>query len=231
MATPKMNTTNKALKSTLAKLKKFDYQALLEYEIAFQNNSERGKVWNQSEILAEYGNRNGDARGASKVCHLYAHDGSKFQYIVVKRHNAHGWMPDVRGEHEECTGNQMIDEINCWQKLALTEDGDCLCPILKYFTSKSDQVSATSRTMIRNVVIIAQKAVYVSDAKDCCCEAERLNRIAGYKGEAADTRYNKLKKLSEKQGWRDAIHNGGNSGVIFDYDKQCYKAVFIDYAL
>lgn len=58
-----------------------------------------------------------------------------------------------------------------------------------------------------------------------------MNNREGYTGENAADRYNKLKALSQKQGWRDAMFNGGNSGVIFDYSTGCYKAVFIDYAL
>jgi hypothetical protein len=73
--------------------------------------------------------------------------------------------------------------------------------------------------------------VYVSDAYYSCRKAAELNRENGYRGESAEIRFAKLKALSESQNWRDAIHNPGNSGVIFDYSRNCYKAVFIDYAL
>jgi hypothetical protein len=58
-----------------------------------------------------------------------------------------------------------------------------------------------------------------------------MNREHGYHGESATARYAKLEEFSESQNWRDAMYNPGNSGVIFDYSKNCYKAVFIDYAL
>lgn len=230
--TTRKNPTVKALQSHMAKEKKFSARTLLEWLMACNTNSERGHVFDQNELNNLYARDSRDCkRGATKTCHLYSHEGREFKYIVVKRHQTHGYVPNVKGEHDKCTGNQLIDEINCWLEFAETETADLLCPILKYFTSKSDKVTATSETMQRNVLIIAQKAVYVSDARGACCKAEMLNRENGYNGEAADTRYRKLAKLSESRGWRDAMWNGGNSGVIFDYAKGCYKAVFIDYAL
>lgn len=237
MATPKMNQFNKSLKSHLAKEKKHSAVASLEYEMAFQNNNQRGKVWNQSEIMAEYSRDDWHCeQGASKTVHTVNHLGDDFEYIVIKRHQTGGYLPNIhaerrRGNVGKLTGNQLVDEINAWEEFAETEFADLLCPILKYFTSKSDKVTATSETMQRNVVIIAQKAVKVGDADYVCRKAEQLNRENGYKGESAHVRYEKLSALSKKQGWRDAMRNPGNSGVIFDYSKGCYKAVFIDYAL
>ena len=232
MAMAKKNETSKALQAFMAKEKKFSACTLLEWLLACNTNNKRGHVFDQSEILKLYA-RDGweHEHGASKTCHLISHTGENFQYIVIKRHRTNGYIPNVHGEHAKCTGNQLIDEINCWQEFAETEYSDLLCPIFKYFTSKSDKVSATSETMQHNVVIIAQKAVKVGDASYACSKAERMNAEHGYKGESYDERYAKLKALSKKQGWRDAMHNGGNSGVIFDYAKNCYKAVFIDYAL
>jgi hypothetical protein len=171
----------------------------------------------------------GAKRGATKTCHVKNHFGDEFEYIVIKRHQVDGYLPEKR--NNKSTGNQLIDEINCWVEFAERPESDLLCPIFKYFTSKSDKVTAKSETMQHNVIIIAQKAVYISDAEDACAEAERMNREHGYKGESKRTRYAKLEALSDSQNWRDAMYNPGNSGVIFDYHKNCYKAVFIDYAL
>ena len=116
--------------------------------------------------------------------------------------------------------------------MAETEDADLLCPIMKYFTSKSDKVEATSDKMQENVIIIAQKAVYVANAEMSCKKAEQMNRENGYHGETYETRILKMRTLSKKRGWWDVMrHAGGNCGVIFDYSKNCYKAVIIDYAL
>lgn len=232
MAMAKKNATAKALQATMAKDKKRSNRALLEWEMACNTNNKRGHVYDQHEILKLYARDSWECEhGASKTVHLENHFGRGFKYIVVKRHKTGGYIPNVHGEHAKCTGNQLLDEIACWQEFAETEYSDLLCPILKYFTSKSDKVEATSETMQHNVIIIAQKAVYVSDASGACRKAEKLNAENGYKGESANARYEKLAKMSEKQGWRDAMFNGGNSGVIFDYNANCYKAVFIDYAL
>lgn len=213
----KLNKQGKALKSYLAKAKKFDKIALFNYELAFQTNGERGKTYDQHEINEMY-SRHVDFNnecGATKVTHLE-------EYVVVKRAKMHA---------SKGLGNQLIDEIEAYKKLYGTQDEDLICPILKWFTSKSDKVSKNSETMFNNVVIIAQKAVYVSNARNCCQEAEYLNKVNGFIGEDGASRYAKLKILSDRQGWWDAMNNGGNSGVIFDYSTNCYKAVFIDYAL
>lgn len=219
------NATAKALQSKMAKMKKICKQALLEWEIACNTNNKRGRTYDQHELLHLY-DRNGDACGATKATHLYDHFGNEFKYIVIKRHQYNGYLPERRNMH--ATGNQLIDEINCWERYADKPESDLLCPVLKSFTSKSDKVSSTSEKMQYNVLIIAQKAVYVASAKKACLKAYEMN---GCKGERPEERYEKLKKLSKENNWRDAMHNCGNSGVIFDYSTGLYKAVFIDYAL
>jgi hypothetical protein len=201
--------------------------------MACNTNVNRGNVYSQEYILNRYSREVSwdEEAGASKVCHLTNEADEDFRYIVIKRTRTDGWMPNVNREHGKCTGNQLIDEINCWLEYQEKPEADLLCPILKYFTSKSDKVTATSEKMQHNVVIIAQRAVYVDNANWACKKAEELNNKNGFNGEASEVRYAKLKALSKANGWRDAIHNGGNSGVIFDYAKGCYKAVFIDYAL
>lgn len=223
--TTRKNASVKALQGFLATNKKKSEVSLLEWLISCNTNNKRGHIFDQTELMNLYGRRvdyDEDECGATKVCHLKSHLGFKFENIVIKRakSNAHAGL-----------GNQLIDEINCWVEMAETEDADLLCPIMRYFTSKSDKVSKNSRTMFNNVIIIAQKAVYVSSASRACRKAEELNIKYGFMGEDADTRYQKLKELSNKKSWWDAMDNGGNSGVIFDYAQGCYKAVFIDYAL
>lgn len=226
MATAKINNSVKALKAHMATEKKVNYKTLLEWQMAHNTNSERGKVWNQEELCDLYSRSNGGHCGATKRTHTISHEGFEFNYIVIKRYKTNGWQFNGEG-----TGNQLIDEIECWQKLAATADADCLCPILKYFTCKSDKVTAISDTMKNRVLIIAQKAVYVDDLEGACKEAERMNRNNGYNGESAKARTTKLLDLAKRMKWRDVEYNPGNSGVIFDYEQNCYKAVFIDYAL
>ena len=236
--TSRKNELVKALQARMASEKKHDANIMLEWEMACNTNVNRGKVYGQADIheLYERGdrfarNRNGK-NGATKMCHVKNHNGEEFKYIVVKRHMKHGYIDEHANDpHTKQTGNQLIDEINCWLELQETESADLLCPILKYFTSKSDKVNAISEKMQHNVIIIAQKAVFVGDAEDACEEAARRNCREGYHGESVQRRYEKMSVLSRKQGWRDAMFNSGNSGVIFDYSKNCYKAVFIDYAL
>lgn len=216
MSTIKKNDSVKAFTAMLSTVNR------KEWEMAVNTNKNRGKVYDQWELLEMFSRNYGDGEGATKVCHL-------LDYIVVKRHKRHGYCPEIRNERG--TGNQLIDEAKFYERVALLPEADLLCPVLKYFTSKSDKVSATSETMQRNVVIVAQRAHKIGTASYACRKAEELNRQHGYKGESAERRFRKLEELSESQNWRDALYNGGNSGVIFDYAKNCYKAVFVDYAL
>lgn len=216
MATINKNEIVKAFSKWLSK----NYRN--EWELAFNTNPNRGKVVDQHELLRMFDRYGENDDGCSKAVHL-------LKYIVVKRHQKGGYIPEIRNEYG--TGNQLIDEINCYKRFNDKPESDLLCPIFKYFTSKSDKVEATSETMQHNVVIIAQKAVYVSDAWHCCRKADALNAEHGYKGENKYDRLEKLERFSESQNWRDAMRNPGNSGVVFDYNKGCYKAVFIDYAL
>lgn len=230
MSTAKKNASAKALQSFMASKKKTNAQAEIEWLIACNTNSQRGHVFDQSELMELYSRDDWDApQGATKTVHLDCHNGNQFEYIVVKRHQTCGYI-DEHADHPDYmhTGNQLVDEIRMWQAYADKPESDFLCPILKYFTSKSDKVSATSETMQRNVVIIAQKAVYVSNCETCCYKAAELNGEGSW---AAQERYDAMKAFNKKMGWRDALRNSGNSGVIFDYATGKYKAVFIDYAL
>lgn len=188
-----------------------------EWEMCANTNPDRGRVYDQSDFLAMYNRYGTNRNGASKAVH-------KEKYIVVKRHKKYGYQPS---DAHSC-GNQLIDEINCYKKYWDKPESDFLCPILKYFTSKSDKVTATSETMQRNVVIVAQKAVDTGTLWEMCEKAFELN---GRKGEKPVARYNRMVEFSRENNWRDAVHNGDNSGVIYDYEQKLYKAVFIDYAL
>lgn len=263
-----LNPTVKALQSFMNQAKgtglktKVDSQEFLEWEMACNTNCKdkrkyRGnkpnKVWSQEEINALY-SRDDDrsfisrlddssdskAQGASKTCHKKCHNGNDFIFIVVKRHQTYGYI-DEHADNPDYyhTGNQMLDEIRCWKRFEHQQEADYLCPILKYFTSRSDKVEAISETMQENIVIIAQKAVFVGDLEDCCIDAARRNaelymdKYGEYYDwqDEANSRYAEMIRFSDRQNWRDAIDNPGNSGVIYDYDKQMFKAVFIDYAL
>ena len=232
MFTSRKNPSVKALQSAMsAKATNGNAHARIEHNLSCytaKDSADRPGRHNYSheEFQSMFSRRYGGHTGATKRTHTQHPDGWQFEFIVVKRYKYNG--------HEfwgEGCGNQLIDEINCWVKFSETPDADYLCPILKYFTCKSDKVKPLADKMKERVVIIAQKAEYVSDLRDACLEAERMNRMNGYHGESASERKAKLLDLAKRMGWRDVEWNGGNSGVVFDYAKGYYKAVFIDYAL
>lgn len=226
MAQATLNISSKALKAYMAAQKKLDIQTKTEYDKAFCVSRERGDVWNGKRLCETFSRTAFAAHGATKLCHLKDENGNKFKFIVIKRFRKHGM---------DWHGNQLVSEIRAWEKLANTEYGDALCPILKYNMERSDKAGAhLSEKGKDRCVIVAQRAVFVGDAEQACEEAHRLNEEAGIREEremlpVARKAY--LEKVSNEMGWWDAMDNDGNSGVIFDYSKSCYKAVFIDYAL
>lgn len=234
----KLNLAVKAFRGHMVQEGKLDIQVRLEYDMAFQTNNNRGTVWNQEDFKALYprvdswDDHYGVHCGATKQCNTVCHNGEAFKYIVVKRAHLDPYIDEhAHDDSREETGNQLVDEINFWQKYANTEYGDLFCPMLKAFTSKSDHVAPCSDTAFENVIIISQRAMYTGDAEEMCDLAESLNDEEGYYGDDSETRYEKLEEFSDMMGWRDVLYNPGNSGVIFDYAANCYKAVFIDYAL
>lgn len=218
--------------------------ALFEYELAVRSSDSKpdalgnvkyhcmpfggGDADNDATVTINgtFSRRYGGHTGATKRTHTMHPDGWEMEFFVVKRYRHDGW--DFNGEG---TGNQLIDEIQCWLKLQDTPDADLLCPILKYETAKSDKCRNLSETMKERVAIVAQKAVYVDNLERACRYAENRNENEGYKGVSASRRMAQLKDLASRMSWRDVEYNPGNSGVIFDYAQNCYKAVFIDYAL
>ena len=204
-----------------------DTEANIMYEYKIASTNTRIGVIGQAELKRDYPRR-GDASGASKATHLKSKDGVPFEYIVVKRMSQ--W-------YSKGLGNQCADEIAKYEQLFGTEAEDFICPIIKAYTTKSDHNDKNGTKGIDNIVIVAQKASHISNLERACRKAAMLNdteterHIDIWSCEDAETRYERLKKWAEDNGMWDCVGNGGNSGVIYDYAKQCYKAVFVDYAL
>lgn len=219
-------------------------QALFEYELAVRSSDSKpdaagnvkyhnmpfggGDADNDAAVTINgtFSRRYGGHTGATKRTHDHHPDGWEMKFFVVKRYKWHGH--DFGGHG---SGNQLIDEINCWLKLQDTSDADFLCPVLKYETAKSDKCRSLSETMKERVCIVSQKAVWVDDLEGACREAERRNNAEGLSGISAKNRMAQLENMANRMHWWDVKRNPGNSGVIFDYAQGCYKAVFIDYAL
>ena len=206
------NQSVKAFRSFLCKANK------KEYGLAFQDNPNRKGYTTGEELRTEYFRKScwdAEEYGASK--HAYLLD-----YIVIKRQLDGGWTG---------RGNQLEAEIKFYLEHKTDKYADIICPVLRYGLHRGDRVESTSEKYFDQTYIVSQKAVVIGNAKYCCNMAEKMNNENGYKGESADDRYNKFKEFAKTFDLWDVLNNGGNSGVIFDYAKGCYKAVCIDYAL
>lgn len=221
----RINASIKAMISEMSERKATESNIMYEYRIASTNT--RIGVIGQAELKRDYA-RSGDASGASKATHLYSKNGDAFEYIVIKRMSR--W-------YNTDLGNQCDGEIRKYEQLFGTEAEDFICPIVKAYTTKSNHNSPKGRKGIDNIVIVAQRAVYISNLYNACVKAEAMNNaetarhINLFECEDADTRFNRLKAWADSEGMWDCVRNPGNSGVIYDYARKCYKAVFIDYAL
>ena len=187
-----------------------------EWEIAINTNNQRGKVYTQEELLQMYPANDGDASGASKTCYI-------LNNIVIKRQ---------RKNSCGCFGNQVAQEIECFVN-ANDKLKDILCPILAYYKVKSDKVNNEDKKAYEKYLIISQKAIYIDDFQTCCEKAFQMNIDKGYKNNFADYNemYNELAKVLKKNGINDWQGHTGNSGIIFDYENNYYKAVLVDYGL
>lgn len=224
------NATVKALQSHLAGIKKIDTRAAREWSMTFNTKGPtaeepcRPKVYGQTEAKRDF-DRWGQHCGASKAVHTIDSTGEAFQYICIKRIKRGAWLPD------EGSGNQLHDEVEAWERFANTAEADYLCPCLKSFETKSDHNNPRTAKALDNIVVIAQKAITVCVLSEACRQAEVMNKRGGYVFIPAKEREESMLTFAHKMGWWDVRNNAGNSGVIFDYDKNCFKAVFIDYAL
>lgn len=226
--TTRKNQTVKALQTRLNAIRKdkvinpvLRQQYMFEYIISCSTDNEL-VPHDLQQVLLDTFDRWGQHCGATKATHTEHPDGWEFHEIVIKR---------IRKDACVRLGNQGKFEARTWEHFATTPDADLLCPVLRWFGSKSDKVLENSELDRKNLVMICQKARKTGNAKEMCYKAEQMNREQGYHGESARTRLTKLEALANRQGWWDVLYNGGNSGVIFDYHSNCYKAVFIDYAL
>lgn len=225
-----------------------------EYSMAFWTPGGEGPkdrklkrhAYTQAEFK-KYFDRFGDTSGATKAVHLFnkchvnennevvSNDNEKtvaFEKIVIKRIKHGAWIPNMRRERARGTGNQGHDEAACWNKYADTEFADFLCPILRCLETKSDNNYPTTEKALDNFVSIMQRAETVCALKRACIVAVEKNIEAGIPNfEPWEERANKMLEFAAINNWRDVERNPGNSGVIFDYSQQRYKAVFIDYAL
>lgn len=202
------------------------YGGLYEIEYNIANGTNRGRNVTQKALKQMFDRYGNNSDGCSKAVHL-EYEGHEFNYIVVKRSQVYPYIPS----DAHSSGNQLLDEVNCWLRFEDEPESDYLCPVLRHYFSKSDKVHPTSDKALDNSIIVAQKACRVGNMKHMCAKAEQMNNDAGYFGIDAETRFEQLSSFSESMGWRDAIYNPANCGVIYDYNLLCYKAVIIDYAL
>lgn len=227
----------------LAKAKKGDRTAMFEYNMAFCTNGKdpsRTHVdgslkYNmpQKELDPKFPRDIflADAHGASKL--VYWHDwetGMRFNDLVVKVERTDKDAVDSWGWEIQCKS-----ELKAWETLAKTPDADLLCPILKCFEPKSDH-PGLKKSRLR-MMLITQKAEFTGSLEQCLQEAYDRNTVNHCFGaESKSERRQRIESLCNRMGWRDIIGEGmggghRNSGVIYDYHDNCYKAVIIDYAL
>lgn len=206
-----------SVKAFKSMLNKTNHQ---EWGIAFNSNPKRKDYYNGEYIRntffrisqndASYGNN----RGATKNAHLLNH-------LCILRYMLDGVNFG--------NGNQMINQIEMYKK-ATDAEKDIFAPIFRYGMQRGDKATAFSDSMLNELYIVTQKAVDKGDLYRMCQRAEELNRQHNcWTGKHADVRYNEIMDILRKYRIRDVDGHDDNSGVIFDYAMNCYKAVVLDY--
>lgn len=226
------NALTEAVNAMMKEEKAYNPQIAFEWDLAFRVN--RGAI-SGAKIRERFGREWRREAGASKVCHTSYRDESgakvEFKYIVIKRYQHDGYIDEHQYDNTKYTGNQIVDEFLVWDEYKNTKYADYFCPIFRAGMLQGDHADHTSESGMDRCFLVSMKATNISDAYRACMSAEMLNREHGYSGASADDRYEEMAKVSRHFKWRDAMHNQGNSGVIYDPLKGCFKAVFIDYGL
>lgn len=245
------NELTTSIKNMIKKARKNNKKAAFEFGLCYNSNTRTQHVYDAWEIRQMY------PRDYDEYSSAYVHCGYskktfccipdqdkkvaigdvdryvESEYIVVKRMNmpARSWWTGKLEEKLVDGKNQLVEEIRTWEYFCEREESDYLCPILRWGFQQGDKVTPADHAVCDSVYIIAYKASFVGNLKKACRWAEDMNNDKGYFGETAEERFEKIEAFSEHMGWWDATDNSGNSGVIFDPVKNCYKAVIIDYAL
>lgn len=195
----------------------------IQWGLAFNSNPQRDGYTSGADLRAAFPRKSsselgcyGDNRGATK--HGYQ-DGELF----ILRYMLDG----AQFRH-----NQFIAQIKLYQRVKDTPDAEYFAPIFRFGMARGDKNAEYSPRMLEELYIVTQCAKYKGDVAYCINKAHELNIDGGfYEAQLPQVRYSKMLEICAKYGLRDVVDHPDNSGVIFDYSENCYKAVILDYGL
>ena len=124
--------------------------------------------------------------------------------------------------------NQVKNQVDFWNKIALTADADYFNPVLSYGLHRGDKLYKNDNRYIDKSFIVSQKAELFPTIDECIKQMFIYNQAA-FNGRDVANYKRKLEAVAKRYDIRDILN--GNIGLIYDYSKGEYKTVFIDYAL
>lgn len=194
-----------------------------QWGLAFNANPQREGYINGADLRAAFPRKSsselgcyGDNRGATK-------HGYKEGELFILRYMLDG----ARFRH-----NQFIAQIKLYQRVKETPDADYFAPIFRFGMARGDKNAEYSPRMLEELYIVTQCAEKKGDVAFCVRKAHEMNIDGGFdEVQTEEARYNHLVRICQKYGLHDVVDHPDNCGVIFDYSKNCYKAVILDYGL
>ena len=207
--TTRKNSTVKAFQTMLANIEKTDgYYIRVERQMI-------GAVNNRGENLT--------CDKVKEYCNRYLHIiGSGLSKI------AYGMDDIVICFNSKNITNQVKNQVEFWNRIALTEDAEYFNPVLSYGLHRGDKLYKNDNRYIDKSFIVSQKAELFATIDECIKNMFIFNKIP-FTGRDITNYKRRLEAVAKRNNIED-IHNG-NVGLIFDYSKGEYKTVFIDYAI
>ena len=207
--TTRKNSTVKAFQTMLANIEKTDgYYIRVERQMI-------GAVSNRGENLT--------CEQVKDYCIRYLHIIGRGLSKI-----AYGMNDIVICFNSRNITNQVKNQVEFWNKIALTDDAEYFNPVLSYGLHRGDKLYKDDNRYIDESFIVSQKADVFDTIEECIRKMFIYNQVA-FDGRSVVNYKRKLEAVAKRYGIKD-IHEG-NIGLIFDYSKSEYKTVFIDYAI
>ena len=201
------------------------FQTMLSIEEKKYKNTDGAYIRVERQMIGAVSNRgeNLTCEQVKDYCKRYLHIiGSGLSKI------AYGMNDIVICFNSKNITNQVKNQVEFWNKIALTADADYFNPVLSYGLHRGDRLYKNDNRYIDKSFIVSQRAELFSTIDECIKNMFIFNKTP-FNGRDITNHKRRLEAVAKRNNIKDVKSN--NVGLIFDYNKGEYKTVFIDYAL
>lgn len=201
------------------------FQTMLSIEEKKYKNTDGAYIRVERQMIGAISNRgeNLTCEQVKDYCHRYLQIIGKGVSKV-----AYGMDDIVICFNNKNITNQIKNQVELWNRIALTADAVYFSPVLSYGLHRGNKLYKNDNRYIDKSFIVSQKAELFPTIDECIKQMFIYNQAA-FNGRDVANYKRRLEAVAKRYNITD-IHNG-NIGLIYDYSKGEYKAVFIDYAI